>query len=268
MQENFEKINSTDHDAIYHAALEGKIDKIHALLKEGAVIDELDGSLLSPAGRLAKEGNIEAAELLRKWFGANVNAILHGATRGDQKDYIDYLRLIHGASYISWVNTDLYEATKKLDMIMEQFYQAAKDANYNAIQENQDSRDLFEQVKSRYIYDVALYEEVYHAAKELNDASKLQSIMYFQTYKSFLIDELKKYVNNPSSGHPKRAKSLIEACSKPTDKSELRDLLDEQKTIISGNPSTLFNKAKHEELPKKPIQGKYEEIIERHRARL
>ena len=179
MQEHVEKIPefTTDHDIIYHAALEGNKNVITALLKKGGVIDELNSSLLSPAGQLAKEGNRVAAELLRKWFGANVNAILHGATLGDQQDYMNDLCTLHGASYISWVNTDSYAASKQIDKIVEQLYQSAKDANCLSLLETTSYLRRLEILKSQYyIENHALYDEVYHTAKALH-AEKLKDLI-------------------------------------------------------------------------------------------
>lgn len=70
--------------------------KVEALKKSpicvGAPLEQQDNNKLTPAGKLAFEGDEEAAEFLRI-FGADAGAIGSGAARGRYREYAEYLRL-------------------------------------------------------------------------------------------------------------------------------------------------------------------------------
>lgn len=84
-------------DEIYQAALEKNIERINFILENDGCIDEYKKGILTPAGKLASEGNKEAVEFLIQ-FGANVNAIGFGAALGRKKDLAEFLYARHGAN--------------------------------------------------------------------------------------------------------------------------------------------------------------------------
>jgi hypothetical protein len=95
--------SSTLFDQIYEIAKNAKNDtdtikKLSLILTPDTCIDVRDNTgLQTPAGKLAKEGNKEAVELLMK-LGANVNDIAAGAAIGGHRDYAEHLRQNHGAN--------------------------------------------------------------------------------------------------------------------------------------------------------------------------
>lgn len=85
-------------DQIYQAAKSQNAEALKKLLAQGVCIDQhYQGEALTPAGKLAAEGNKKAVLLLIQ-FGANVNFIGLGAIQGGQRDYAEFLRLNYGAS--------------------------------------------------------------------------------------------------------------------------------------------------------------------------
>lgn len=66
---------------IYQAAKERKSAELKALFKKGACVDTLshvDSSFSSPAGLLAREGDLDSAEYLVNFFGANPIYVAQG----------------------------------------------------------------------------------------------------------------------------------------------------------------------------------------------
>lgn len=95
----FERNQYDFHEQIYVAAISKDEKAISDILASGINIDVklIDWSAkgydleCTPAERLAKNGFIDAAEFLRKKYGANIGSIIFGAIYGGQQDYADSL---------------------------------------------------------------------------------------------------------------------------------------------------------------------------------
>lgn len=73
---------------IYNAAIKKDKESLKASLAKGACIDEREKNenFSTPAGRLAREGNIEAANWLINNFGANIEFVIEGYLKSDHAE--------------------------------------------------------------------------------------------------------------------------------------------------------------------------------------
>lgn len=87
MQESFQ--------LVYNAAIAQDEAALKTLITQGGVSLDVKKDFFTPAGLLAKEGNIKAAEWLRNQ-GADVNQIAFGAAAGNHSEYALQLNTLHG----------------------------------------------------------------------------------------------------------------------------------------------------------------------------
>lgn len=77
---------------IYDAAKAKHSLRLKILLQEGACIDEREErSWLSPAGKLAREGDIKSAYFLINHFGASIEFVIYGFVKNGNKNEADAL---------------------------------------------------------------------------------------------------------------------------------------------------------------------------------